>query len=382
MDNSGKKGMKCPLPYLNLLVWLLGATFVFPQNLIPNPGFENFTDCPSRLGNFHDDVQNWTTPTQGSTDYFNNCSVAMGTPKNFNGEQMADFGVGYAGLYFYAPDDYREYIQVELLEPLKRGRSYSLSFYVSLAERSDFAIKEFGVLFARASLNVPIRKVLSKMHLYRQQDNAYHFMEIGYTNFYKDTEDWILVNTRFIATGLERVMIIGNFDDNARTRKFKTKRGAKQGAYYYIDNLELIATKAKADDSTGNPGAETPLATAFELDKTHTFRDVLFDFDKHVLLDQAKADLQQLHRFLEVNPQLVITVNGHTDNVGPQEYNDTLSANRCKAVTNYLIELGLEQSRIRWKSFGGRNPIADNTSENGRKRNRRVEFVISREVDN
>ena len=347
------------------------------QNLVPNPSFEAFENCPARLGNFDADVVAWSAPTQGSTDYFNGCSTAMGTPKNFNGEQPADFGVGYAGLYLYAPDDYREYIQVKLKEPLKKGHAYTLSFYVSLAERSDFAIKEFGVLFAASELRVPIRKVLSKMHLYRQRNNAYHFMEVGYTNFYKDKDDWILVSTRFIATGLEQYMIIGNFDDNPRTRKFKTKRGAKQGAYYYIDNLELVAVRdADVVDNAGSPTED------FELNKTHTFRNVLFDFDKHLILDSAKSGLQQIHAFLEKNPKLSITINGHTDNVGSPSYNDKLSAQRCKAVADYLISLGLDQERIHWEGFGGRQPIADNTSESGRQLNRRVEFVLSESLQN
>lgn len=382
MNTSEIKGMQKRLMYTFLGIWLSGAVALNSQNLIPNASFESFENCPSRLGNFDADVTAWSTPTQGSTDYFNNCSTAMGTPKNFNGEQLADFGVGYAGLYLYAPDDYREYIQIKLKEPLVRGLRYSLSFYVSLAERSDFAVKEFGVLFAAEELRVPIRKTLSKMHLYRQRGNAYHFMEIGYTNFYKDTKDWILVNTQFIATGLEHYMTIGNFDDNPRTRKFKTKKGAKQGAYYYIDNLELV--KVTSPDATPAEIAlkEPSPKESFELDKTHRFRHVLFDFDKHLLLESAKADLQELHRFLDDNPQLQITVNGHTDNVGTAAYNDTLAANRCKAVADYLMELGLDQNRIKWEGFGGRQPIADNTSEQGRKLNRRVEFVLSRMVEN
>ena len=123
----------------------------------------------------------------------------MGTPENFNGSHPADFGTGYAGLYLYAPEDYREYLQAELTAPLEKGKTYRVSFFVSLAERSDFAVKEFGVLFAKDKLETPIKKELSKKHLYQQKGNDYNYMEIGYTNFYSDTQDWILVNTQFMA---------------------------------------------------------------------------------------------------------------------------------------------------------------------------------------
>ena len=74
----------------------------------------------------------WSTPTQGSTDYFNACSKVMSAPENFNGVQYPKSGEAYAGFYFYAPGDYREYIQAELTRTLRRGiKGYQLTFYVS-----------------------------------------------------------------------------------------------------------------------------------------------------------------------------------------------------------------------------------------------------------
>ena len=151
--------MYFPVPkYLVGIACMLISGTMAAQNLVLNPSFEELENCPKRLGNFNADVKYWSTPTEGSTDYFNACSTAMGTPKNFNGTQPADFGKGYAGLYLYAPDDYREYLQAELSEPLIKGEKYQVSFYVSLAERSDFAIKEFGVLFSKNKMDVAGKK--------------------------------------------------------------------------------------------------------------------------------------------------------------------------------------------------------------------------------
>ena len=135
------------------------------QNLVKNPSFEHFVNCPQKLGNLDNDMVDWVTPTKGSTDYFNGCSQAMGTPKNFNGEQPANFGVGYVGFYFYAPEDYREYLEGVLNQKLIKDETYTVSFYVSLAERSDFAIKEFGVQFTEKPVKVDTRKTLSRRHL-------------------------------------------------------------------------------------------------------------------------------------------------------------------------------------------------------------------------
>ena len=357
---------------------LLGVATVMSQNLIQNPSFEVFVDCPKKLGNFNDDVESWSSPTRGSTDYFNGCSTAMGTPENFNGSQPADFGVGYAGLYLYAPNDYREYIQAELSQPLEKGKKYRISFYVSLAERSDFAIKEFGLLFSNNKLDVSIRKELSKMHLYKDTENEYHYMEIGYSNFFDDTKDWILVDSQFEAKGTERFLIFGNFKNNRSTRLFKTKRNAKQGAYYYIDMVLLES--AEPTDFVQKPkiDANTLAEGKIVLDKNHVFKNVFFDFDRFDILEDAKEEIQHVYAVLKRDSTLTIEIEGHTDSVGSDNYNLTLSKSRAKAVADYLGVLGLPKERIFWQGHGGSQPITSNASEDGRKQNRRVEFVISK----
>ncbi len=360
-----------------LLFNLLFSFLVSSQNLIKNPSFEAFVQCPERLGKFDTDVVSWTTPTEGSTDYFNACSASMGTPKNFNGEQTSDFGKGYAGFYLYAPDDYREYVQAELTRPLEKGRTYQVSFYISLAERSDFAIKEFGVLFAKDKLTIPIKRELSKSHWYRQKGNAYSYLEIGYTNFYSDTQDWIPVSTRFVAKGTEKYMILGNFKNNARTRKFKTEYTAKQGAYYYVDMVEVKA--AEAADTASNENSVQSIDTekdSFRLDKTHVFANVLFGFDHFEVLESAADEIHRIFDYLQANQALHIVISGHTDSKGTDDYNQQLSGKRAKAVADCLIQMGIPEKRIIWKGRGGERPIASNDSKEGRKRNRRVEFVI------
>ena len=346
------------------------------QNLIENPSFEIFVSCPERLGNFDTDVVQWTTPTTGSTDYFNGCSTTMGTPENFNGKQPANFGKGYAGLYLYAPDDYREYLQATLKKALIAGKKYRVSFYISLAERSDFAVKDFGVLFSKDKLHVATKKNLSKKKLYDHKGNDYNFMEIGYSNFYSDTQDWILVNTQFVAKGTENFMTVGNFKTNARTRKFKTKRNAKQGAYYYVDMFQVEAVN---DSELAKMTSKDELvADTFALDKIHVFENVLFEFDKFSLLGSVKQEMMQLYTYVKADTSLRLTIQGHTDGIGSEKYNQILSSKRAQAVALYLQNLGVSKDRIEWRGLGGKNPIASNNTEAGRQQNRRVAFVITK----
>ncbi|SHJ20915.1 OmpA family protein [Pseudozobellia thermophila] len=361
---------------VQVLVLCSCNTVIVGQNLVPNPSFEDYVNCPERLGNFDKDVKEWSAPSSGSTDYFNACSSKMGTPENFNGAQRAKSGTGYAGLYLYAPDDYREYLQVELGEPLEQGKKYQVSFYVSLAERSDFAIKEFGVLFSNAALQLSTKKELSKKLLYQQRENDYNYMEIGYSNFYSDTKDWVPVHTEFVAKGTERFMLMGNFKNNRRTRLFKTRKNAKQGAYYYVDMFEV---KAVGTIPNGRVAGNTPSVKKIELGKTHIFEDVLFTFDGVELTLKAERELREIYSYLATDERLSIAVKGHTDTIGSERYNHSLSQKRAKVVADYLIGLGLPETRIAYQGYGGKNPRASNKTSKGRQRNRRVEFVITQD---
>ena len=233
------------------------------------------------------------------------------------------------------------------------------------------------MLFAKDKLEISLKTELSKKKLYQQKGNEYSYMEIGYSNFYADTQDWVLVNTQFTAKGSEKYMILGNFNTNARTRLFKTKRNAKQGAYYYVD---MVSVKyVESENLANNISTKTTenVVPIFELDKTHVFEDVLFAFDKFQILETAKNEMKTIFDYLTSNMELSITINGHTDSVGSDSYNKSLSGKRAEAVANYLLQMGLSKDRIVWQGHGGKKPIASNTNEAGRKRNRRVEFVIT-----
>ncbi len=360
---------------LRFSLFVLSPCLLGAQNLVKNPSFESIRQCPDRLGNFHADVSDWSSPTLASTDYFNACSSDMGTPDNFNGTQAADFGVGYAGLYLYAPNDYREYIQGELLETLKAGHHYKISFFVSLAERSDYAVRELSLVFSREKLELPIKKELSRMQLYKQNGNAYSFVQFTNPDFLSETEDWVSIKAGYTATGGEKFLTIGNLANNARTLTLKTGRSSKKGAYYYIDMVDIRpAVKDQTALNTGQPA----VLEAYTLNEEILFSNVLFDFNEYRLRPEAQSELQELYNYLNLHTKLKIIINGHTDNVGPAAYNHILSERRCRAVADYLLDLGLGRERIRWISHGFEQPIADNDTEAGRKENRRVAFSLTR----
>ena len=101
----------------------------------------------------------------------------------------------------------------------------------------------------------------------------------------------------------------------------------------------------------------------------------LFDFDKSVIRNTAKIDpvVDELTQY----PSLIVSVIGHTDSRGADDYNQRLSEERANAVAKYLQSKGIASQRITSFGKGESQPAADNATEEGRARNRRVEFVIS-----
>ena len=128
-------------------------TILHAQNLVPNPSFEEYTTCPD---NYYMLPTDWYS-CSGTPDYFNSCDSTgdYSVPNNGDGNQIAFNGVGYVGLYtvYYSfmNGDYKEYIGCLLKTPLIIGAKYYISFYVSLADISNCASNNIGLLFSTKS---------------------------------------------------------------------------------------------------------------------------------------------------------------------------------------------------------------------------------------
>ncbi|MGD9945359.1 MAG: OmpA family protein [Burkholderiaceae bacterium] len=110
-----------------------------------------------------------------------------------------------------------------------------------------------------------------------------------------------------------------------------------------------------------------------------TLGDVLFAFDKSELLPNAGPRLDRLAAFLKEYPQRRLLVEGYTDGIGSDAYNQQLSQRRAEAVRNALMMRGVDPMRITTRGYGKAYPVADNGSAEGRALNRRVEVVIADE---
>ena len=103
---------------------------------------------------------------------------------------------------------------------------------------------------------------------------------------------------------------------------------------------------------------------------------VTFDFNRADLKPQFYPALDQVASTMAEYNQTVVEVSGHTDSVGSDDYNQRLSEQRANSVSNYLVGKGLMRQRFEVVGMGERYPVADNTSDDGRARNRRVEIRV------
>jgi outer membrane protein OmpA-like peptidoglycan-associated protein len=111
-----------------------------------------------------------------------------------------------------------------------------------------------------------------------------------------------------------------------------------------------------------------------------TMGDVLFDTGKYDLRPPTREMLAKLSGILVAHSGLRLEVEGHTDAVGGDEYNQKLSENRARAVRDYLVQQGIADSAIVSRGLGKTQPVATNDTAEGRQANRRVELVLSGEA--
>ena len=118
-------------------------------------------------------------------------------------------------------------------------------------------------------------------------------------------------------------------------------------------------------------------AADLEKFKPTVLRNVFFDTGSAELRSESFTELNRLKTFLDDNPDIKIQLNGHTDNVGSDTNNLTLSDNRAKSVFNYLVKNGIDSKRMTYKGYGETSPIETNDTDAGRQANRRTEFMIT-----
>jgi OmpA-OmpF porin, OOP family len=352
------------------------------ENLVPNPSFEEYSYCPTGF-TIHqlDMVRMWRQPTGGTADYYNKCSSRMGVPDNIFGYQHANTGDGYVGIITYSPKagNAREYMQAQLKEPLEKGTFYCVEFYVSLANYAGFMLDKIGIHFSKFPVKAGGTRVL----------NVKPQIENPEGNVIKNDSTWVLISSHFQAEGGEQYLTIGNFarDDQCMVlQRFLDPEEVPrvwEFGYYYIDDISVkkIPDRFSCSSTIDIIKMELPYPDEYyeRYDEYH-LDAVLFDFDEYVLTPETKKKLDEAVIILNRYEHFYLEINGHTDIIGRDEYNEVLSKRRATMVYDYLHAKKIPAERLRITYHGSRLPAVMDEGPEGRKQNRRVEFVILKKI--
>jgi OOP family OmpA-OmpF porin len=369
------------------------------QNLIPDSSFESNKFIPLDYSSIGAN-NSWNSPSRGTTDLFCECkkkdkkNSRVDVPKNAMGEQAARTGKCYAGIFTVSHGFYREYLQTPLQYPLQANKEYVLSMYVSLSDYSPLALDKIGVCFLNKNVKYDYSGVITDLRpIYINLED-----EVG-----METNEWHQLTLIYKAKGGESSLLIGSFGIKRLWKTGNTvppeisspiNKRMERDAYYYFDDISIYEYKREVIDTTKAPdnpyfalmAPEIPDTIIVEPDTIQsvpsdvvmTFKKVLFETGEAKLSPLSFPELDIIAFYLKADPNKYIEIYGHTDNVGEESKNIELSANRAKAVGNYLIAKGVIATNVSSSGYGSAKPIESNQTPEGRKQNRRVEFILKK----
>jgi outer membrane protein OmpA-like peptidoglycan-associated protein len=161
--------------------------------------------------------------------------------------------------------------------------------------------------------------------------------------------------------------------------RIETERAALVASVAALEAQSAALEREKADLSARLQGALSQVADTHESARGMivSLPDILFDTDQATLKNEARVVIAKLAGILLILPELNLRVEGHTDSTGSAEYNQGLSERRAMSVRDFLAQQGIDQHRMVAVGYGLTRPVADNSSREGRAKNRRVEIVIA-----
>ena len=237
-----KKILNNTLKHFKGIVLLIAINLNAQSNLVPNPSFEQYINCPinntleNGLANCPDF---WYKPNQRSAVYWSVCSNGVpngkgGVPYNIafgNSYQYPKTGVSYMAMG-YVNNDYNDYIQIKLFDSLKANKKYYGEYYVSLFDPCVYGCNNIAMLFTN---NVVYADTINKSLLIAAPQI------VSYGNpIIIDTMGWVKISSIFTAQGGEQYLTLGNFTSKANNQIKTFQTTGYFGAGYYVDDVSVI----------------------------------------------------------------------------------------------------------------------------------------------
>lgn len=377
--------------YRLVILYLILGTSTLPlwsQNLVLNPGFEDYQNDGRKLGllNPIQYATHWSSPNKGKPKLYTSTEAGnvydeYGASWNFKARE----GKNVAGIYVYGGTDMdysakRDYIQGSLSKPLEVGKKYYFSFWVHYhCEGSN----KIGIAFLPENTRKESPGLLRMQAVSYQEKVARH----------KQTE-WTAVQDSFIAYKPFKHFIIGNFFRNEETQIESNNYGHH---FAYIDDVkveeapnqanvtvevdkeELMKWEMNVIRSQQSPltrSTETPVVEDLSSPQLKAFfaRQIFFDLDSDKIRAEEQEYLEVLVGQMKENKDFKIIIKGFASDEGTDPSNLSLSSARAESVRNFFRSKGINPARLYIRALGEIEGPGD--ASRGKEFNRRVEFEI------
>ncbi len=388
-------------------ILLLFPWYVFSQNLIKNGNMENISATyPCQYARegfwFPKAINDWYSDIFVTADplYYPPNRPTCFPAKPHSGRTMA-------GVIAYHPYmdsgynyDYHEIIGGTFVQPLTIGQYYSLSFWLYADDSIGYkhlqavigkeAKKIYNVHIDSLGFRLSSHNLANNIHCSKLNNNQKYAPQLQVALSQNDTSKgkWQQYKIDFVADSAYRFFAFGNFKADSCT---KTSQSQKISTQIDKENLSIVTKDSRGvffgktkrvayyavDDFSCEAIEKEKLPIILRKTQTYTFKNLLFASGKSVILAVSYPELNELTKVLAKMPKnTTIEISGHTDNVGNEKANISLSQSRANSVANYLINNGLVKENVIAKGYGSGFNIAPNDSETNRALNRRVEIKL------
>lgn len=374
----------------------LVAVTLSPQaqtfNLVPNSGFEDTNIKKLRsYGQMEEVSKDWFSATEVPADIYGDGAKGdkIAIPTNDYGTQEPAAGLCYAGFRAYSKDPrmQRSYLEVQLPQMLDRDVMYCVSFDISLADLSRYAVNDIGVVVSDRKIEQPNLGDMILQPDVKQKTNK----------VFEYTEGWEKFCGTFVGTGQEEYIVIGCFGSRSDMTIEKVKRpmgltGPQLShAYYFIDNVEIIEIQAKSqcvcsaveerdmDLVYGSSSVQDEDMT--DVEKINSSA-IYYAFLKRTPTGSGKQSVAEIAAILKANPGMRINIVGHCDDDEASEGKinaryKMIGKNRGDQIRRMLEAEGVPASQFSVSDIGAQDPANSRDTDISRAQNRRVTFEVN-----
>ena len=395
------------------LVALTLSPYAQTFNLVPNSGFEDFKESGKNGGEKQlrtygqlELSQAWFSATNVAGDLYRDGAKGdkIAIPKNDYGTQKPAGGLCYAGFRAYSKDPrlQRSYLEVKLPQTLDRDVMYCVSFDISLADCSRYAVNEIGVVLSDRKIEQSnTGDLILQADVKYKTNKVFQFVgqDLDLTDENSVPADgWDKFCGTFVGTGQEEYIVIGCFGSRSNVTIEKPKRPSgvepsevQNHAYYFIDNVEIIEVQAKSQckcSAADERDMDLVYGSSSVQDEDMTDVEkinasaIYYAFLKRTPTGSGKQTVADIAAILKANPSMRVNIVGHCDDDEASEGKinaryKMIGKNRGDQIRRMLEAAGVPASQFSVSDIGAKDPANSRDTDISRAQNRRVTFEVN-----